>query len=272
MKKLRIALDFDDIIAQTSILKTRWIEENVPNWKQLLAKFKAQEFIEIGRISTEEAIKKGEEYASRISSFPPWLTDRINCISIIGKDDYEKMSHQVYGHSTLQVPEIRGVRHGIMEMSKNHELIVLTSRRKEHLKFAEEWLKEKEMHEWFDGIHSMREMSSKIEFCLQDKIDVIIDDEIRSLKGNAPHILKILVAVAEKKHSDSVIRVIENGEAKIVPLVKFINSEDIVYVPKFEPYVREEIDKWQKSSLFERFKPVEEKVPYGTVFGLHLEV
>lgn len=246
MRKLRIAIDFDDVIARTSLIKADWIEKNIPNWRKLLAKFKAEDFRATENISISKADKKGERYVSMLSSFPLWLTDRVNCISIIGRYNYEKMSYEVYGHAILYAQEIEGVREGLKEMiKKGYELFIVTYRRKEHLKFVEKWLQEKEI-ELFDGIHSVREFESKVQFCVENRMDVIVDDEIRALRGNAPEILKILVA--NHIGNSAVTRLKENGQFKIVFIMDIIDVENIKQVSKFEPYVRRAIENWLTNS------------------------
>lgn len=229
MNKLKIALDFDGLMARTSITKTNWISENVPNWKELLEK------LQIG-----EKLKMPKEAVKKIDSIPPWLTDRINCIPVIGKDNYEKMSLEIYGPLTLQTPEIEGVKEGINDLAKRgHELIILTSRRREHLEFVRKWLEEKGMDDLFSEIHSVRETDNKVPFCVGRKVDVLIDDELRFLRGNAPNLLKILVA-SGSEHFDglTMTRMLKNGKPTMVPIINAIRAENIVYVPKFHPDVR----------------------------------
>lgn len=249
MKKMDLMIDMDGIILRTPFTKSRLIGANHSDWRELLAEEHARRLKAVAKIdgieiTAKEAHERGNVYANAQPFFPPWLTDRYNCIPIIGKDNYEDMSSIVYG---METPMVDGVREGLMDLvNEGHKLSIATHRRPNDFDVAAKIMKENGVLCLFRGeYHLIRGQDSKVNYGVSKNKDGHVDDEARCLIGDVPRgFLKALIAVAFGQISDpnNTTRIDEkNGP---IPLLKLVKDQGIEYHMGFQPYFRDTVNRY----------------------------
>ena len=138
-------VDYDGTIADTNLMKTRWIREHLH--KQV----------------------------------DPWQCDRTNCVPLIGAESYERMANTVYERTwSLAAPPVAGALAGLQALRRCGKVYVLTARLPYRLAFAREWFERQGVPEFSDALLSSAE-SDKLSVCERHDINVLIDDDERHL-------------------------------------------------------------------------------------------
>ncbi len=148
-KRRRFGIDYDGVVADTSVIKARWIREHL-----------------------------GQVVA-------PWQTDRETCEEIIG-NRYNDLSEAVYSRPlTLAAPEVPGAIYALYKLDQIGDVYLVTARPPKRLNSARDWLEKFKLIEYFTDLVSTRDDKgnevSKGELCQKLELDVLIDDELRYL-------------------------------------------------------------------------------------------
>lgn len=144
---MKIAIDFDGTIANTNLLKQHYA----------LSHFGIQ--------------------------IPSFLCDRTSFSEKYGFELYEEVASAIYTKtSPLLTPPVPGAIQAIHELAKQHKLILVSSRSEDTLKWAKEWLYARGIGDLFLSIHSSNKIP-KIDICEFQKCNILIDDDLRHLKG-----------------------------------------------------------------------------------------
>lgn len=157
------ALDYDGVISDTNSIKASWIKERLG--------------IDI----------------------PIYECDRTTCVPLIGEEQYNKMSEDVYGRElSLQAKPVLGVYEALETLTRHGPLYVITARKEDNLAFAHEWLKKNDLEHFIDQIISL-DNNSKITIAENLSCKVLIDDDKRHLLSNPnTKILLILIKIGLK--------------------------------------------------------------------------
>lgn len=141
-----LAIDYDGVIVDTNTIKAIWIAENLE--------------IEIR----------------------PGSCDHTRCIPYIGAEAYSRMSSLVYGkeYSLLAQP-LLGVESAVSSLSKNFCLIIVSARNELQIGFVSEWLKLRNMAEFFEDIISC-DLKTKLHIANELSALAILDDDVRHLQ------------------------------------------------------------------------------------------
>jgi len=181
---MKIGLDYDGTIADSNIMKSHWIKDNLN--------------IDI----------------------PSWKTDRTSCIcelaNHISINDAEKVynnfSEFIYsGEYAKAAPEIPGAIEGIQTLAKTHDLFIVTARFQSHMEDMIKWLDAHNVLHLFKDYFSMRIedkkmkcLLSKQEICSFYDISVLVDDDERHLKKiNLPNLKRILIKNGSSDNTDN---------------------------------------------------------------------
>lgn len=171
---MNIGFDYDGTIADTGSVKSAWLKENLG------------------------------------LSIPIWKTDRTSCIKELQNHYSHKRALEIYndfqkfiytGEYAKKAPEIPAAIEAIKMLSKNNELWIVTARPSNMIPDVLDWLSARKILSYFKGYlssgdkHSLLKRSpTKEELCIQNNLDVIIDDDLRHIENIAiPHIKKILL-------------------------------------------------------------------------------
>jgi hypothetical protein len=163
LKKImkKYGIDFDGTLANTNQFKSIWIKQNLG------------------------------------ITIPPELTDKTNCIPLIGEENYRRMIEIVFERGpTLEAPEIPGALNGLRQLADRGELYLVTMRGTKRLAYANEWLTQKGAMRYFSGIGMIERpdgtKKTKEKLCQELSLDVLIDDDLRHLiQINLPNFKKI---------------------------------------------------------------------------------
>ncbi len=140
---IRIAVDYDGTIADTNLVKSKWLKRNMN--------------IDI----------------------PAWRCDRTLCETIIGREKYNEMAKDVYGRElSLGASEVRGAREGLKQLKELGSVFVLTARDPEMLQWAEIWLAEHGVRDDVEQVIANLGQP-KLKLCQEYQINVLIDDDQR---------------------------------------------------------------------------------------------
>lgn len=196
---MRIAIDFDGVIADIPKSKSEWIRNRLG------------------------------------IHVPPWKTDREKCIPIIGEGFYAEMTEKVYKDIDEAV-EVKDAGKSLEELKNDGNLLYfVTSRTQERMQFALEWLKLKQMHSYFDDFYCAADDPSKALFIEKHKIDAIIDDELRFLLGLPEHTIKVLLATGGVSQLNDlhIVEVDVDGRIIISKTLDTMHKEKIRYAPNW---------------------------------------
>lgn len=160
-KKRKIGMDYDGVIADTGEMKARLIKKR---------------FNKI---------------------IPPWKTDRAICVRLIGKDNYEAISSEVYERNqTLAAPPIPGAYFGMFTISRTDEIYIVTARPPRRVNFAREWIDNLGASEFiteYRSIYDGKSRMTKGEICRELGLDTFLEDEERFLEEIDPNVRRMLL-------------------------------------------------------------------------------
>ena len=139
---------------------------------------------------------------------PSWKCDKTECIFELKKHFSPEEAKRIYksfhkilftGEYAENAVEIPNAKKSIIELSKKHNIYIITARYNYMMEDAKKWLDKKGLSRYIQGIYSTKiedpnfgRILSKKEICEQYKIDIIIDDDERHLKNNIGNVKKIL--------------------------------------------------------------------------------
>ena len=153
------AIDYDGVIANTNLMKSRWIQE---------------------RLGLD---------------VPPFLCDRTDCVPLIGEPAYSAMGDYVYGYEgTMAAPPVPGVEEGVRALAERGPLYLLTARPPTRLEFAREWLEKSKLAAYFEELSSAAD-SSKLAIAAAKGCRVMIDDDVRHLVAGHPQVYGVLLKI-----------------------------------------------------------------------------
>lgn len=114
---------------------------------------------------------------------PRYYADRTSCVPIIGEEQYNKMSKEVYEReSTLGTKPVPGATKAIKRLAEYGPVYVISARSRNQMMFAREWLKrcKLDLH-----VNDIVLQGNKDKITLAKALDckVLIDDDERHLKG-----------------------------------------------------------------------------------------
>lgn len=146
---MKFGIDYDGVIADTNRVKAQWIKKNL---------------------------------GLRVQ---PWKTDRTQCVPIIGLNNYERMSQEVYGEKlSLKAPLVPGVRKALSHLHQKGKIFIVTSRTPERVGYAQKCLKKHNLDKFINGFYSFTEEGSKGTIALRYNLDFLIDDDLRHLQNS----------------------------------------------------------------------------------------
>lgn len=160
---MKYGIDYDGTIADRDIMKVRWIKKNLDK------------------------------------DIPQYKTNRLDCISLIGFENYQKMCDKLDGKKlTSQFPEVPGAIQAIKQISKIGEIYLVTSRSLCSIEFSKRWLYKKSVLDCFSGFYTTKGIESveksKEQICVDFGLDVLIDNDERHLVGmELPNLRRILI-------------------------------------------------------------------------------
>ena len=144
--KIRWGVDFDGVLADTSLLKKEWIRVNLD--------------LEV------EA----------------WCCDRTSCVPLIGEERYEEMSENVFEReSSLRAPAVPGAIEALRQLAASGQVYIITTRPPPRLEHALEWLA---LQGGSDLVTEFLSSAGtrKAELCLEHGLSAHIDDDDRHLR------------------------------------------------------------------------------------------
>lgn len=145
-------LDFDGTIAQTDLIKSRWIKANFG-------------------IDT-----------------PRGLTSRTYCQSLLGEYEYRRMVNETSElDATLAIPPSPGAKEVIPRLSELGPIYLVTARTLQQMRNAAVWLENNKLKRYFSGfISSIGEDKQSI--CAENNLEWLVDDDPRHLHQGAHRI------------------------------------------------------------------------------------
>jgi FMN phosphatase YigB (HAD superfamily) len=144
-QSLTYGLDYDGTIADTNLVKARWIREHLG--------------IEV----------------------EPWRCDRTSCLPIIGPESYERLAGAVYERElSLAAPPVAGALAALEHLSARGRIVIVTARLPRRIAYAREWLRVHGAEGRIAAIVSSSG-SDKLARCRAEGVDVLIDDDERHL-------------------------------------------------------------------------------------------
>ena len=148
--KIRIAFDFDGVIADTSKMKKIWLENKK---------------IEIENVDKTSFYQHLYEKKSK---------EEIDSI-------YKEMSKTIFTKEVLLNTEpIYNSINSIRKISEKFEIYIITARNSEQIKYAEKWLEKYEIKKHIKKIISSS-CEKKQQICKKNHISYLCDDDIRHL-------------------------------------------------------------------------------------------
>lgn len=150
MSTMKFGIDYDGVIADTNRVKSQWIKKNLGITVQ------------------------------------PWKTDRTQCVPIIGLNNYERMSREVYGEKlSLEAPLVPGVRNALSQFNKKGKVFIVTSRTLDRVRYAQKWLEKHNLNKFINRLYSFAEEGSKETIARKYQLDVLVDDDVRHLQDSS---------------------------------------------------------------------------------------
>jgi len=138
------ALDYDGTIADTNSIKVEWIRKNLRR------------------------------------DVPKYNCDRTSCVPLIGLEEYDRMSKEVYARDpTLAAKPVPGAPQALETLAAHGSVYILTARRST-LSFAQEWLEKNSLASHIREIISVTDRP-KIIVAGNLGCKVLIDDDKRHL-------------------------------------------------------------------------------------------
>lgn len=140
----RIALDFDGVIADTGVIKARWIE-------------------------TELAIR-----------IDPGRSDRTSLLKRLSVAEYRRMQINIGESDLFATPPVAGSVNAIQELAKRFAIVVVSARSGTRLTSAERWL---HIYKLFHFVEDVISAYTKPKVTLAESMgcSCLIDDDIRHL-------------------------------------------------------------------------------------------
>jgi uncharacterized HAD superfamily protein len=186
-KSLRIAFDFDGTIADTNAVKSAWIKEHLG------------------------------------LDVPEWKCERVNCVPIIGSQNYEKLAKFAYGEEGTRLAEpVFGAIDGIKTISTRAILFILTKRRVENKPFVKDWLARHGITHCFEDI-LLSTNRNKIQVCNDRGISLLLDNDPKNLEGIKKRKMSVLLfrpSTEDINISDHIIRV-NNWQEVVAHAMRF---------------------------------------------------
>ena len=139
---MRLAIDFDGVIADTSTLKQAYVKE---------------------RLGQEVSIAE---------------TDKATLPTIIGEESYKEMIRAIYSSKPLEAPVVEGAKKCLKELAKHHTLIIVTNRSDEEIHVMTSYLQKHGLQH--DKVVNTPGQS-KEEICLAEGVDAILEDSLAQL-------------------------------------------------------------------------------------------
>lgn len=189
-----------------------------------------------------DARKEAAGYVERLQAVPPWYTNKLLCIRVIGERYYEELSREVQENLTSQAPLVKGVKEGletIIARARSQGIplqpALVTDRKEKGMDAAKEYLHQHGMYDWFNGeFHRTEGADSKVPYCIGEGMRAHADDDPRFLTGGSPEFLKLLVALARgQKHDFTITRMRTNHYEKVVHVMQLVEEQNITYVTGF---------------------------------------
>ena len=144
---MKIGIDFDGTVADTSTAKSSYIESHFG------------------------------------LDVPPCRCNRTECVPLIGEAAYEEMGRVMYSRErTLQIPPVPGSVPAIRELAERASLFVVTARASSQRSIVEDWLHRNELDDCFKDIFGAEPGRDKVSTCELHSIDILIDDDTRHLR------------------------------------------------------------------------------------------
>ena len=141
-----IGIDFDGTIADTNSEKSAWIKR------------------ELGL------------------DVKPYLCDRTCCVNMIGAEEYQRMSVEVFSEeATSRVLPVLGALEAIEDLRRKHQIVVITARVGDILKAAVDWLALYEQTKNLNCHGTATDQVSKAEVCIHEGVRVLVDDDERHI-------------------------------------------------------------------------------------------
>ena len=148
---MKYGIDYEGVIADTSILKAEWIRKNLNK------------------------------------NVPGWETNRTDCVALIGLSNYKRMALVIEEETPVaEVPPVPGAVSAIRELALKGQLYMISARRGQCLSQAIGWLRYHGIYSLFTGFESGGSTSiprTKEDIARERGLDVLIDDDLRHL-GN----------------------------------------------------------------------------------------
>jgi len=135
---MKFGIDFDGTIANTPLMKQKWIKENLNR------------------------------------DLPTWMNWKA-LKEELGQENHTKMNAFVHGENTSNTPPIPGAIEALKQLKELGELHLITARWTPTYPFVIAWLKKHGIHDWFSGFHNI---VKKSEVCNELGISIFIDDEL----------------------------------------------------------------------------------------------
>ena len=152
-KRPLIALDYDEVIADTNLMKSQWIKDNLDR------------------------------------DWPPNKCSRTDSAKEIGEANYLKMGETVYGEAGSATAEpMAGVAEVLTRLSADWRFVVVTKRTPERAKYAEDWVAHHGLSEILADVRSSA-ASSKREVLSDLRASVLVDDDrghLTTLESDGP--------------------------------------------------------------------------------------
>lgn len=145
LPKLKLAVDYDGVIADTNSIKAEWIKANLG------------------------------------LNIPTWRCDDTSLVpGIMDQRQHQKMARVVYGKSSsLMAQPVSGAIDGLHTLSRIAALYIVTARPPSRLQWAREWIKSHGLGRVISGIVSTQYPSkrTKKDICIKNGFHLLIDDD-----------------------------------------------------------------------------------------------
>ena len=154
-----IAFDFDGVLANTNVLKRKWLYDNIHKL-----------FLNVDKTNIYDILSK------------TYSLDEINNI-------YYQMSQDIFTKKQLLKTEMmdQNLQYYLDILSQKYDFIIITNRPEYMIEWVNEWLSNKQIDKYFKKIISSSN-NSKSNLALLNNASILIDDDIRHLNNsNVPY-------------------------------------------------------------------------------------
>jgi hypothetical protein len=120
-----------------------------------------------------------EEFGYNIKAYN---CDRTNCVQLIGKARYDRISNLAYNYeNTQKVLPVTNIKVALKELRKHYSLVIITAQKPAFIPFGIEWLEEHNLKEYFTAMYSSYQTTKN---SIVNKLNAIclIDDDEKNLK------------------------------------------------------------------------------------------